>query len=115
MLQNVSVVSGTPLQSTFEAAPSELIAAAYASSFSLALSGELAPLGFTEGEILTTATLTLNELPAGWTIAKVNLKVAAKIPRMTQGEFIDATIRAKTSCSVSGLLRANVSMNAKLE
>lgn len=115
VLQNVDVASGGSLKNTFEADPPELIAAAYASSFSLALSEELAQIGFTEGEITTTAMLKLEELPAGWTIAKVNLNVVARLPRMTQGEFIDATIRAKTTCLISRSLRANVSMNAKLE
>ncbi|MEO6757968.1 MAG: OsmC family peroxiredoxin [Saprospiraceae bacterium] len=115
ILQEAGVASGIPLTSVLEADPPELIAAAHASSFSLALSDELAAIGFTEGEINTTAMLVLEELTSGWTIMKVNLNVVARLPSVTQGEFIDATIRAKTTCLVSRSLRANVSMNAKLE
>jgi organic hydroperoxide reductase OsmC/OhrA len=45
----------------------------------------------------------------------IHLNVVAKLPKMTQREFIDATVRAETSCLVSKLLRATISMNAKLE
>ena len=45
----------------------------------------------------------------------IHLNVVAKLPNVTQGRFIDATVRAKTNCLVSKLIRANISMNAKLE
>jgi osmotically inducible protein OsmC len=95
--------------------PSELIAAAQASSFSLALSNELGLKARATGEIVATATVTMENLPAGWTITDVHLNVVARLPQLTQGEFIDATIRAKTTCMVSRCLRTNISMNAKLE
>ncbi len=106
---------GIPVTSNLEADPPALIATAHASSFSLALTEELEAIGFTEGEIITTATLTLAQLALGWTIVKVNLNVVAMLPRVTQAEFIDATIRAKTTCMVSLSLRANISMTARLE
>jgi len=115
VLQQAAVSSGIPLKSHLEANPPELIAAAQASSFSLALSDELEAMGFTEGGIVTTVTLTLEQLPVGWMIVKINLNVVAKLPRVTHAEFIDATIRAKTTCMVSVSLRANISMTAKLE
>ncbi len=114
-LKDTGVVAGIPLKSILEADPPELIAAAHASSFSLALSEELRGIGLTEGEFVTTAALILEQQTPGWTIVMVNLSVVASLPRVTQGEFIDATIRAKTTCLVSRSLRANVSMNAKLE
>jgi osmotically inducible protein OsmC len=95
--------------------PAELIAAAHASSFSLALSKELGLKVFAAGEIVTAATVTMEHLAAGWTIMNIHLNVVARLPRMTQGRFIDATVRAKTNCVVSRLMRANISMNAKLE
>jgi osmotically inducible protein OsmC len=67
------------------------------------------------GEIVTAATVTLEHLVAGWTIMNIHLNVLARLPKVTQGQFIDATVRAKTNCVVSRLLRANISMNAKLE
>lgn len=95
--------------------PVELIAAAYASSFSLALSHELHVKPSAKGGITTVATVTLQHLATGWRILNMHLTVVATLPGVTQGRFIDATVRAKTNCLVSRLLRANVSMNAKLE
>jgi lipoyl-dependent peroxiredoxin len=95
--------------------PAELIAAAHAGSFSLALLKELELAGSAPGNIVTTATVALEHLAIGWTIMDIHLNVIARLPKVTQGEFIDATVRAKTSCLVSRLLRVNISMNAKLE
>jgi lipoyl-dependent peroxiredoxin len=107
---------GIPLRGSAGATnPAELIAAAHAASFASALSNELGLAGAARGDIVTTATVTLEHLAAGWTIINIHLNVIARLPRLTQGEFIDATVRAKTSCLVSRLLRANISMNAKLE
>ena len=95
--------------------PAELIAAAHAASFALALSQELGLARSVSGNIVVTATVTLEHVAAGWTMMDLHLNIVARLPRVAQGRFIDATVRAKTSCMVSRLLRANVSMNAKLE
>ena len=115
VLKRARFSSDIPFKTNSHTDPAELIAAAHASSFSLALSNELGLKAFAAGEIVTTATVTLENMNAGWTIMNIHLNVAAKLPKVTQGRFIDATIRAKTSCLVSRLLRANISMNAKLE
>ena len=106
---------GIPLAKESGTNPAELIAAAYAGSFSLALSNELGLKAAAMGEIGTSATVTLEHLDAGWTIMNIHLNVVARLPKMTQGKFIDATVRAKTNCLVSRAMRANISMNAKLE
>ena len=106
---------GIPLSQNSDTDPAELIAAAYASSFFLALSNELGPKVSTAGEITATATVTLENLAAGWTIMNIHLEVLARLPRMTQNQFIDVTVRAQTNCLVSRSLQANVSMNARLE
>ena len=106
---------GIPFRANSGTNPAELIAAAQAASFSLALSNELGLAASSSGNIVTTATVTLEHLAAGWTVINIHLDVRAGLPKLTQGEFIDATVRAKTSCLVSRLLRANISMNAKLE
>jgi osmotically inducible protein OsmC len=93
----------------------ELIAAAHAGSFSLALADELGRKARGAGEIVIAGTVTVECLPAGWTITNIHLNVIARLPRLSQGDFIDATVRAKTKCLVSRALRATVSMNAKLE
>lgn len=104
-----------PLREDSGTDPAELIAAAHAASFALALSQELGLAGSASGDIVTTATVTLERVAAGWTIMNIHLNIVARLPKVTQGRFIDATVRAKTSCLVSRLLRANISMNAKLE
>ena len=106
---------GIPHRKNSDTNPAELIAAAHAGSFSLALSNELKLAGSASGNLVITATVTLENLAAGWTIMNIHLNVVATLPKVTQGEFIDATVRAKTTCLVSRLLRANISMNAKLE
>jgi lipoyl-dependent peroxiredoxin len=115
VLQQARYCSGTALKMSNGTNPAELIAAAQASSFSMTLAQELGAAGFVPNHIDTIATVTLERLAAGWTISNINLKVLAEVPKASQGNFIDATLRAKLACPVSRLLRANVSMNAKLE
>ena len=116
VLKQAKFSVGAPLKNNgSHTDPAELIAAAHASSFSLALSNELGLKAVAAGEIVTSATVTLEFLAAGWTIMNIHLNVVARLPKMTQGRFIDATVRAKTNCLVSRSLRANISMNAKLE
>lgn len=95
--------------------PAELVAAAHAGSFSLALSAELRATATAEGETMISATVTMENEAVGWTVVNIHLDVLARLPNMTQGEFIDATVRAKTNCLVSRLMKANISMTAKLQ
>jgi lipoyl-dependent peroxiredoxin len=95
--------------------PYELIAAAHAACFSMALSNELACAGFTPRRIVTTVTVTMEQLPVGWTVTGIQLEVLAEAPRAQQIDFINAAISAKTNCTISRLLKTNISMNAKLE
>jgi len=114
-LKEAGFSPGVPFTKNSGTNPAELIAAAHAASFSLALSNELGLAGTASGDIAVTATVTLEHLASGWTIMNIHLNVVARLARVTQSRFIDATVRAKTSCLVSRLLRANISMNAKLE
>jgi lipoyl-dependent peroxiredoxin len=115
ILKHAKFSMGIPLKNHARTDPAELIAAAHASSFSLALSNELKLKKLAAGNIITIATVTLEHRAAGWTIMNIHLGVLARIPKMSQSKFIDATVRAKTNCLVSRLLRATISMNAKLE
>jgi osmotically inducible protein OsmC len=115
VLKQTKLSLGIPLRKNIETDPAELIAAAHSSSFSSALSKELKLKTAAAGSILTTATVTMECVAGVWTIMSIHLAIAATLPKMTQGRFIDATIRAKTSCLVSRVLRANISMTAKLE
>jgi osmotically inducible protein OsmC len=94
--------------------PEELIAAAHAGCFSMALSGQLGGAGMVAESINTTATLTMEKLDAGWTVTKIHLDVQAKIPGGDGSAFEAAASRAKTGCPISRLLNTTITMDAKL-
>jgi osmotically inducible protein OsmC len=95
--------------------PDELIAASLGGCFSMALSNELGLSGLHAERIDTTATATLEELAAGWTLTRIQLDVRAKVPYATQDHFIDAALAAKTKCPMARLLNTNISMTAHLD
>lgn len=94
--------------------PEELIAAAHAGCFSMALSGQLGNAGMTAESIATDATLTMEKLEAGWTITAIHLQVKARIPNADPAAFATAAENAKKGCPVSRLLNAAITMDAKL-
>ena len=95
--------------------PEELIAAAHAGCFSMALSAQLSEAGLTPEKIHTVAEVTLEKLDPGWTVTRVHLSVTAKIPGADRARFETAANEAKAGCPISRLLNAQVSMEAKLE
>src|SRR5262245_56524148 len=95
--------------------PEELIAAAHAGCFSMALSGQLNSIGQTAERIQTQATVTLLKTDAGFTITAVHLQVRAKVPNSSPPEFKEAANKAKEGCPISRLLKAEITMEAKLE
>ena len=95
--------------------PEELIAAAHAGCFSMALSGQLGRAGMTAESINTTATVTLEKQEAGFAITEIHLEVAASIPGADPEAFNGAATRAKEGCPVSKVLNASITMDAKLE
>jgi osmotically inducible protein OsmC len=95
--------------------PEELIAAAHAGCFSMALSGQLGNAGMTAESINTTASVTLDKTDAGFTITSVHLDVTARIPGASQEAFETAANNAKAGCPVSRVLNAKITMDARLE
>jgi peroxiredoxin, OsmC subfamily len=95
--------------------PEELIAAAHAGCFSMALSGQLGNAGLTAESINTTASVTLEKTDAGFTITAVHLDVTAKIPGAEQQAFDTAANNAKAGCPISRLLKAQITMEARLQ
>jgi len=95
--------------------PEELIAAAHAGCFSMALSGQMGSAGLTVGEIRTTATVTMEKLDAGFTLTAVHLDVTVKSPGADKAKFEQAAQNAKTGCPISRVLNATITMDAKLE
>ena len=94
--------------------PEELIAAAHAGCFSMALSGQLAEAGMTAASIRTTANVTIEKETAGWTVKAVHLDVVADIPGADPAAFEKAAENAKRGCPISRLLNAAITMEAKL-
>ena len=94
--------------------PEELIAAAHAGCFSMALSGQLGGSNMVAESIDTRATLTMEKLDVGWTITKIHLDVQAKIPGGDAAAFDAAANRAKAGCPISRLLNTTITMEAKL-
>ena len=95
--------------------PEELIAAAHAACFSMALSAQLGGANLTADTISTTANLKMEKLDAGWAITAIHLDVRAKVPNADDTAFQKAAENAKTGCPVSKVLNAKITMNATLE
>ena len=95
--------------------PEELIAAAHAGCFSMALSAQLGTANLTPESIRTNATLSLEKLDSGWTITAVHLDVVGKVPKADAATFQKLADAAKTGCPVSKVLNAKITMSAKLE
>jgi osmotically inducible protein OsmC len=95
--------------------PEELIAAAHAGCFSMALSAQLGATGLTAESINTTATVTVLKQGEGFAITAVHLEVRAKIPGASVEAFNSAAKKAKEGCPVSKVLNATITMDAKLE
>jgi osmotically inducible protein OsmC len=95
--------------------PEELVAAAHAGCFSMALSGQLGEAGMVPQNIHTSASLTFEKVAAGWTVTGIHLKVVARIPGADRKAFEAAADRAKSGCPISRLLNTSITMEATLE
>jgi lipoyl-dependent peroxiredoxin len=95
--------------------PEELIAAAHAACFTMALSGQLGGAGMTAQSLDTTATVTLEKTDAGFTVTSSHLAVVAKIPGADQAKFDEAAKKAEQGCPISRLLNTKITMDAKLQ
>ena len=95
--------------------PEELIGAAHAGCFSMALSLMLGNEGLTAEKIETQAEVTLDKVGEGFEITTSHLNVVAKIPGADQAKFEQIANKAKDGCPVSKLMKAKITMNARLE
>lgn len=95
--------------------PEELIAAAHAGCFSMALSAQLGEAGIKPEKVETTATVTLDKVEGGFAVTESHLEVKARIPGGDRAAFDKAANNAKAGCPISKLLNAKISMNASLE
>ena len=94
--------------------PEELIGAAHAACFSMALSAVLGEAGLTADELATTATVTVEPGDGGFVIPAVHLTLRAKIPGASQEAFEEAAAKAKAGCPVSKVLNAEITLDAQL-
>lgn len=115
VLSNTPYSFTTRFENTPGTNPEELIAAAHAACFSMALSAQLGGAKLTPESINTTATLSLDKLDAGWAITAIHLDVTARVPQADPAAFKKAAEDAKSGCPVSKVLNAKITMNAKLE
>lgn len=95
--------------------PEELIGAAHAGCFSMALSKELGEAGMTAESIDTTAEVTLDKVDGGFAISAVHLTLKAKIPGADRAAFEKAVETAKSGCPVSKVLNADITLEATLD
>src|SRR5438094_9389067 len=86
--------------------PEELIAAAHAGCFSMALSGQLERNGFTADEIRTIAKVSLEQKDGGWAITKLDLDLNARVPNIDEAKFNELANAAKAGCPVPKVLNA---------
>lgn len=95
--------------------PEELLAAAHAGCFTMALSAELAKAGITADRLETTATVTIEKVGDGFSITKSHLDLTAHIPKVDKAKFDAAVQAAKQGCPVSKLFKAEISLSSKLQ
>src|SRR6516225_7634979 len=122
---NISTASGVLSQTQYSFStrfengtgtnPEELLAAAHAGCFTMALSAQLGGAGMTAEKLETTATISLEKVGDGFAITKSHLDLVAKVPRADQAKFDAAVKAAETGCPVSKLFKAEISVTAKLE
>src|SRR5688500_11442153 len=95
--------------------PEELIGAAHAGCFSMALSAQLGEAGMTADRIATTASVSLEKVEGGFAITAIHLTVRATIPGADAAKFQTAANNAKAGCPVSKVLNATITMDAALD
>ena len=93
--------------------PEELLAAAHASCFSMAVSNELAKAGTPPTKISVTVAVTGDKLEAGWTVISAAIKVSGVVPGATPASFQEAAEKAKNGCPISRALKGNVELSVE--
>lgn len=114
------ILHDTPysFQSRFEQGagtnPEELIAAAHAGCFSMALSNELSTINLVPKKIETTAKVFLENIDGQWKITEIHLQLKAEVPGAEETSFLAAANNAKTNCPVSKLMNAKIVLEVEL-
>lgn len=114
VLKQIQYSFGTRFESGIGTNPEELVAAAHAGCFSMALSAQLGTAGLIPDKIDTTVIVSFEKLEEGWTITESHLEVNATIPGATLETFTKLAQEAKANCPLSRLLNTTITMDAKL-
>ena len=115
VLKDAPYSFGTRFETAPGTNPEELIGAAHAGCFSMALSAELQKAGFTAEKISSSAAVTLENHPqTSWTVTRIHLETTATVPNISPEKFAEIANGAKTGCPISRLLKAEISLDARL-
>jgi osmotically inducible protein OsmC len=95
--------------------PEELIAAAHAGCFAMALSAALGGAGYTPERLAAQAAVTLEQVQGNWSITTVDLQLDAKVPGIDQAKFDEIAADAKKNCPVSKVLNATINLQSRLQ
>jgi len=115
VLKDVQYSFGTRFENGPGTNPEELIGAAHAGCFTMALSAELQKAGFTADTLSTVAHVTLeNDPKTSWTVTRIHLETTAKVPSIAADRFAEIAAGAKAGCPISRLFKADITLDAKL-
>lgn len=106
---------GTRFENAKGTNPEELLAAAHAGCFAMALSAELGKVGITPQKLTANATISLEQVSAGFSITKSHIDLVAEIPGADKSQFDAAVKAAETGCPVSKLFNAEITVSAELK
>ncbi|MDG0817582.1 OsmC family protein [Bdellovibrio svalbardensis] len=115
VLKNIPYSFATRFENAPGTNPEELVAAAHASCFSMALSGALNKAGYEAKALEVSATVTIEKEGAGYTVKSSKLKLRAQVPGIDAALFSTLTEDAKKNCPISKLLNAEITLEARLE
>ncbi|MBS1304190.1 OsmC family peroxiredoxin [Loktanella sp. SALINAS62] len=94
--------------------PEELVGAAHAACFAMALSMGLGEKGYTATNIDAKSTVSLEQIDGGFAVTKAHIEVTASIPDISEDDFMTIAKATETGCPISKLLTADISLDAKL-
>ena len=106
---------GTRFENGIGTNPEELVAAAHAGCFTMALSAQLGEARLVPQALDTQATLTFDKTEAGWTVTGIHLQVTGRVPGTDNDTFQKCAAAAKAGCPISRLLNTTITMDATLE
>jgi len=115
VLQNTPYSFHTRFEDGHGTNPEELIAAAHAGCFTMALSAIIEGMALVPEKISTQATLTMERIAEAWTITAIHLHVKARVADDDRENFLEAARKAETGCPVSRVLKAAISMDVEME